>query len=137
MALGAESAVALRPRRGGSGVELVQRLLEAVGVAALGLGEGFEPVGNLVEALVPGGFRHAGVHVGVLVGLAGDGGLEVVGGAANGQAGGGIAHRLQVFQVAVGVAGLTFGGGAEHGGHVVVALDIGLGGEIEIAAVGL
>src|SRR5690606_30161778 len=135
MALGAESAVALRPRRGGSGVELVQRLLEAVGVAAFGLGEGFEPVGNLVEALVPGGFRHAGVHVGVLVCLAGDGRVVVVGGGDYGVAGGGISHRLQVCQLAVGVAGLTFGGGADRGGRVVVALDIGLGGEIEIAAV--
>jgi hypothetical protein len=39
--------------------------------------------------------------------------------------------------MSVGVAGFTFGGGAEYGGHIVVALYVGLGGEIQIAAVGL
>ena len=39
--------------------------------------------------------------------------------------------------MAVRMAGLAFGGGAEHGGDVVVAFDIGLLREIEIAAVGL
>ena len=37
----------------------------------------------------------------------------------------------------VGVAGLAFGGGAEHGGDVVIAFDICLLREIEIAAIGL
>ena len=39
--------------------------------------------------------------------------------------------------MAVGVAGLAFRGRAEHGGDVVVAFDVGLLREIEIAAVGL
>ena len=39
--------------------------------------------------------------------------------------------------MAVGMAGLAFRGGAEHGGDVVVAFDVGLLREIEIAAVGL
>src|SRR5690606_9991600 len=60
--------------------EGVEGLLEAVGVGPLGLGERLEPVGDLAEALVPGGLRHARVHVGVLVGLARDGGLQVLGG---------------------------------------------------------
>src|SRR5690606_18353678 len=108
-----------------SGVETVQRLLEAIGVGPLGLGQGLEPVGDLVEALVAGGFRHARVHVGVLVGLAGDGRLEVIGSAADGQARRRVAGLLEVFEVAVRVAGLTLGGGAKHGGHVVVTLDVG------------
>ena len=39
--------------------------------------------------------------------------------------------------MAVRVAGLAFRGGAEHGGDVVVAFDVGLLREIQIAAVGL
>ena len=39
--------------------------------------------------------------------------------------------------MAVRMAGLAFGGRAEHGGDVVVAFDVGLLGEVEIAAVGL
>ena len=35
------------------------------------------------------------------------------------------------------MAGFAFGGGAEHGGDVVVAFDVGLLREIEVAAVGL
>jgi hypothetical protein len=35
------------------------------------------------------------------------------------------------------MAGLALGGRAEHGGDVVVALDVGLLGEIQVAAVGL
>ena len=39
--------------------------------------------------------------------------------------------------MAVGVAGLAFRGGAEHGGDVVVAFDVGLLREIQITAIGL
>ena len=46
-------------------------------MALLGLGEGLEPVGDLVVPFLPGGTGHARVHVGVLVGLAGEGGLQV------------------------------------------------------------
>src|SRR4029077_7959040 len=52
--------------------QAVERLLELVGVATLGLGERLEPVGNLAEAFVARLLRHARVHVGVLVRLAGD-----------------------------------------------------------------
>ena len=48
-----------------------------------------------------------------------------------------IADCFQIFQMAVGMAGLAFGGGAEHGGDIVIAFDVGLLCEIEIAAVGL
>ncbi len=39
--------------------------------------------------------------------------------------------------MAVRVAGLAFGGGAEHRRDVVLAFDVGLVREVEIAAVGL
>jgi hypothetical protein len=64
-------------------------------------------------------------------------GLQVQGGAAYRLAGGRIAHRLEVLQVAMGMTGFAFGGGTEHGRNVVVAFDVGLLSEIEIAAVGL
>src|SRR4030065_1018333 len=68
--------------------ERVQRLLEAVGGRAVGLGQGLEPVGDLREPLVAAGLAPAPVHVGVLVGLAGDRRLQVVGGRADRQGGG-------------------------------------------------
>src|SRR5579859_2941995 len=117
--------------------ERVERLLEAARVGLLRLGEGLEPVGDLVEAFLAGGARHARVHVGVLVGLAGDRGLEIVAGDADRLAGRGIARLLEELEMAVGVAGLALGGRAEHGSDVVIALDVGLLREIEIAAVGL
>ena len=49
--------------------------LEPAGVGLFGLGQGFEPVGDFVETFLAGRFRHAGVHVRVFVGLAGNGGL--------------------------------------------------------------
>ncbi len=52
-----------------------------------------------------GRFRHTRIHVGVFVGLAGDGRLEVQLGFTDGQARGRITHRLQVLQVTMGVAG--------------------------------
>ena len=115
----------------------VQGLLEAVGVRTLGLGQGLEPVGDFVETFVTCDLGHARVHVGVLVGFAGDGGLQVVGGGAERQAGGGIAALFQVFQMAVRMAGFAFGGGTEHGGNVVVAFHVGLCCEVEVTAIGL
>ncbi len=58
-------------------VQGIQRLLETVGVRALGLGQRLKPVGDLIKALVAGRFRHPWVHIGVLVGLAGDGGFQI------------------------------------------------------------
>jgi hypothetical protein len=51
--------------------------MEAAGVGLFGLGESLEPVGDLVVAFLASRARHARVHVGVLVGFAGDGRLEV------------------------------------------------------------
>src|SRR5438045_3796363 len=58
----------------GSGLERhrLERLLEAAGVRALGLGERLEPVGDLLEALVARRLGVARVHRRVLERLAGD-----------------------------------------------------------------
>src|SRR3546814_10121928 len=64
--------------------EAVQRLLETAGMALLGLGERFEPVGDFVEAFIARGARHAWIHVRVFVGFARDGRLEVLVGGADG-----------------------------------------------------
>src|SRR3546814_1623867 len=79
----------------------------------------------------------AGIHVGVLVGFTSDGRPEVQRGVADRLAGGRIADLLEVLQMAVGMAGLAFGGGTEDRGNVVEALDDGLLREVEVAAVGL
>src|SRR5260370_934076 len=81
------------PASGGERLLATQRIegpLEAAGMRFFGLCEGLEPIGNLVEALLAGGARHAGIHVGVLVRLAGDRGLEIVVGAADRRSG----HRI-------------------------------------------
>src|SRR5262249_43413418 len=111
------------PRRSGHGVE---GFLEAAGVRLLGLGQGLEPVRDLLETLVAGGFRHAGIHVGVLVGLAGDRRLQVEVGRADRLTGRGVADRLEELEMAMSVAGLALRGRAEHGRDVVVALDVSL-----------
>src|SRR4051794_19467323 len=62
----------------GSG-DVLEALLEPPGVALLGACERLEPLGNFFEALVARGLREAGVHLRVLVGLARDRRLQVVG----------------------------------------------------------
>src|SRR5260221_1547610 len=111
-----------------------ERLLEAPGMRLPSLGERLEPVGDLVEAFLAGHARHARIHVGVFVGLARDRGLEVVAGRTDLLAGRGVAHFLEIFEIAVRMPGLALGSRAEHGGDIVEALDVGLLGGIEIAA---
>ena len=103
----------------------------------LGLRQGLEPVGDLVEALVARGARHAGIHVGVFVGLAGHRRHQIVARDPDRLAGGGIAGLDEEVEMAVGVAGLALGGRAEERRNVVMTLYIGLAGEVEIAPVGL
>src|SRR5579883_840261 len=117
--------------------EGVESLLEAAGMRLLGLGKGLEPLGDLIEPFLARRPRHAGIHVGIFMRLAGDGGLEVVRGAADRLAGRRIADFLEEFEMPVRVAGLAYRRRAEHGRDVVVAFDIGLLREIEIAAIGL
>ncbi|OAN64464.1 hypothetical protein A6A05_06155 [Magnetospirillum moscoviense] len=52
-------------------------------------------------------------------------------------AGGRIAHRFDEFEMAESVAGLALGGRAEQGRDVVMSLDVGLLGKIQITTVGL
>src|SRR6476620_3717734 len=70
-----------------------EALGEATGVGLLGAGQRLQPLGDVLEALVASRLGEARVHLGVLVGLAGDGRLEVVGGGADGLTGDGIADR--------------------------------------------
>ena len=58
-------------------------------------------------------------------------------GRADRQAGGRIADRFEILEVAVGVAGLAFGGRAEQRGDVGVAFHVGLVGEIQITPIRL
>src|SRR5690349_15156991 len=94
--------------------ERLETGLEAAGVRLLGPGERLEPFGDLVEALLAGGAGEAGVHLRVLVRLAGDRRLEVVLGVTDRLAGGGVADLGEVLEVTVGVPGLAFGNGPEQ-----------------------
>ena len=73
----------------------------------------------------------------VLVRFAGDGCRQVLPAAADRQAGGGVAHGLEEFEVAMCMAGLAFSGGSEQRGHIVLPFDVGLVSEIQVPAVGL
>src|SRR5471032_1940122 len=115
----------------------VEGLLEAAGVALLSLRQRLEPVGDLAEAFFARSAGHARVHVGVLVRLAGNCGLEVVVGWADREASGRIAAHLEELEMTVRVAGFAFGGRAEHDGDIVVAFDVGLLCEVQVTAVGL
>src|SRR6516162_66751 len=103
----------------------------------LGLREGLEPLGDLIEALFASRPGHPRVHVGVFVGFTGNGGPKIILGRTDRLAGCRIADFLQILEMAMGMAGLTLGGRAEYRRHVIVALDIGLLSEVEISAVGL
>src|SRR5260221_13285004 len=122
----------LRHQRGSSD-ELVERLLEAAGMRLPGLGQCLEPVSDLLEALVARGARHARIHVGVFVGLAGDRRLEIVAGRADRLARRRVAYFLEEFEMAMRMARLALGGRAEHRRHVVVAPYTRLLREIEIS----
>ena len=106
-------------------------------MAALGLGQGLEPLRDLGVSLFARGAGHARVHLRVLVGLAFDGGLEVLPGVAEGHVGSGIADRLQEVHVAEGVAGLRFRRVTEEATDLRIALDVGGAREVEVAAVRL
>src|SRR5688500_13015680 len=89
----------------------LETLGEAAGVRLLGARQRLEPLGDLVEALVAGGLGEARVHLGVLVRLALDGGLQVVLGAADRHAGDGVADLGEEVEVPERVARLALGDG--------------------------
>src|SRR6266511_1944062 len=88
-------------------------LLEALGgatrVALLRAGKGLEPLADLVKALVAGGAGEARVHLRVLVRLALDRRLEVVGGRTDVDARDRVTDLGEEVEVPEGVAGLTLG----------------------------
>src|SRR5205823_9542064 len=104
----------------------LERSLKTTGVTLLGAGERLEPLRDLLEAFVASGPREAGVHLGVLVRLAGDRGFEVVRAAADRDVGHGVADLGEEVEVPERMAGLAFGDGAEERGHVGVTFHIGL-----------
>src|ERR1700690_856937 len=97
-----------RQARARSGT-VFEALLEAAGVALLGPRQRLEPLRDLLEALVARRAGKARVHLGVLVGLAGDRRLQVVGGRADGDTRHRVADFGEEVEVAERVAGLTFG----------------------------
>src|SRR5512141_2641055 len=94
---------------------VLETLLEATRVALLGPRECLEPFRDLLEALVTRGLREAGVHLGVLVRLAGDRRLEVVRGRTDRDTRHRVAHLGEEVEVAERVARLAFGDRAEEG----------------------
>ena len=117
--------------------EWLETLREATGMALLGPGQRLEPFTDGVEALVAGSAGEAGVHLGVLVGLTLDGRAEVVLGGADGEVGHRVAGIGEEVEVPERMAGLAFRNGTEERGHVGVALDVGLLGEVQVATVRL
>ncbi len=89
------------------------------------------------QGIVTGGFGHAGVHVGVLVGLAGDGRSEVLTGRAERHAGGRVTALLQPLKVAVGMPGFAFRGGAEQRCDIRLTFNVSFVCEIQVTAVRL
>ena len=117
--------------------QAVQALGEAAGVAALGLGQRLEPLGDLREALLAGGPGHARIHLRVLVGLSLDGRLEVLFRIAESDVGSRIAHGLQEVHVSEGMAGLRLGSVAEEPADLGVSLDVGTAREVHVPTVRL
>src|SRR5436309_10625691 len=97
---GRRPGVVTENRMAASVVEGLEALGEAPGVALLGAGERLEPLRDLLEALVARGLGEPRVHLGVLVGLAGDGRVEVVGGGTHCDAGDGVADLGEEVEVA-------------------------------------
>jgi len=120
-----------------SGVQRVQSLLELVCMRTLSFCQRLKPVGDLVETFFAGSLGHAWVHVGVLMCFTGNGGTQVGVARADGHVGGWIADHSQVIEVAMGMTGLTLGGGAEQGCDFREAFHVGLVCEIQITAIGL
>src|SRR3972149_999754 len=111
--------------------DLLQPLGEAARVRLLSLGQRLEPLGQLGETVVAGGFGKARVHLRVLVRLARDGRLEVRLGLTEGLPRSRVTDILQKVHVPESVAGLGVGRVLEEAGHVREALDVRHAGEVE------
>ena len=95
----------------------------------LDLGHALEQLGDVVEALFPGGLGEAGVHVGPLVILAGGGVLQVVQGVAD--------AVVEELEPDLGVLLLVVGSLLEDVGDLHVAVLLGLAGVVGVLVPGL
>src|SRR5438552_12030651 len=114
-----------------------ERLLEAIGMRALCLRQGLEPIGDFFEAFATSSLRHSRIHIGVFVGFPRDGRLQVVTASADGKIGCRIADHGQIVEMTMRMAGLSFRGRAKDGSNVVLTLDVCLVGEVQIAPIRL
>ena len=112
-------------------VEGDRRLLRTAGVALFRLGQGFEPIRDLVETFRAGNAR----HVGVIARLTGDHRLKNVGGSAYRLARHRVTDLGEEVEIAVRMPGLALRRGAENGGDVVLAIDVRFLCEVEVAHV--
>src|SRR5437764_715399 len=114
------AAVATRPRRSGRPSTCVARRSRTgappflvrtapARMALLGPGKRLEPLGDGFKALVAGGAGEPGVHLGVLVGLALNGGLQILLGRPDRNAGDRVADLCEVVEVAERMPGLALG----------------------------
>ena len=87
-----------------------------------------EPLGQLVEAFLVGGLGEAVVHIRPFVVFALSGGAEVFGG---------VADTVQFLEPELGVFLFVFGGFQEQRRNLLVALLLGLGGEVGVLVAGL
>src|SRR5262245_50491212 len=111
----------------------LETLREPPRVRLLRLGEGLEPLRDLLESLAASRLREAGVHFRELVRLAVDRGLEVLLGRANRQPGHRIAGFLQEIEVPERVSGLGLGGVAKQATDVGITFDVGAPCEVQVA----
>src|SRR4051812_33312514 len=100
------------------------RLLEASRVRLFGACERLEPLGDLVEAFFARSACEAWIHLGVFVGLAGDGGHEVRRGVSDWKPCRRVADLGNVFHVAERMSGLAFSCVAEDAGDIRIAFDV-------------
>ena len=89
-------------------VQRVQCFLETIRMGTFRLGQRFHPVRDLIKTLVTCCLRHPWVHIGVLMGFAGNGRFQVVGCTADGQARSRITRNLKILKMTVCVARFTF-----------------------------
>jgi hypothetical protein len=95
-------------------------------VRLLDFGQGLEPIGDLLKAFFARRTGHARIHVGILVGFPGNCRDEILRRPADRLAGNRIANLLEIFEVIMGVPGLTLGGRTKYRRDVVDSLYIGL-----------
>ena len=82
-------------------------------MAALSFSQSFKPVGYFIEAFFTGCLGHTWVHIGVFVGLASNGALQVGFGAAERNTCSRVTGLFEIFQMPVSMARFTFSCRAE------------------------